>query len=250
VFDSEYPKIPKIKLNQRSKSQMIKSFIENVVNEEMAEDDYERENEYINKKKPLKFSNISFNDDLPTKISKNTFTLQYIKTTSFSNLKKSIRGKSQIVNIFPVDMDPVVEDKEEEIKNETKHKISKLNSPRVKFMTDNKEDVAIQSNFHSASSFHYVSKDYSIETDEIIAEDNNENIIENDFHLKKKDSSHKILENVIDREEEFNYNVHELNVNSVSVANFETIKEEKDENIEEEHVLNRKISTHQSKYKF
>lgn len=228
---------PTIKTNKRSKSQMFKKrkYIENVVNEEMVEDDYERDNEIVSKRSPFKFSNINFNDDLPSNFSKNTFTLQCLKSVAISPSSRAFKGRSHTVTILPVTMDPVVEDKEEEARNEVKENLLSLNSPRVKFMTDNKEDVTL-----STSSFHYFPKDYSIETNEVIAEDNNENLQENDCQVKKKESKHKILENMIDKEE--NYNIQELNVNINGSANFEIIDEEKEENGEEVEFIQHKLS--------
>jgi hypothetical protein len=238
LFETEYPQI---KLNQRSKSQMFKKqYIENVVNEETGEDDYERDNEYLNKRKPLKFSNINFNDDLPSNFSKKTFKIPSIKSISLSPSSKYINGKPYSLSIVPVNMDPVVEDREEEVKIEKKHPFSVLNSPRILYMTDNREDTIQAPTFHhTSSSFIYFSKDYSVETGEIIAEDNNENNVDADLNLRKKDPLHKIIENMIDKEE--NYNIQELNVNVGTNAAFEPIKEE---NYEEEDTLQRKISTH------
>jgi hypothetical protein len=218
-----------------------KKYIENVVNEDTAEDEYERDADILSKRKPLKFSNISFNDDLPSNISRNTFTLQSIKRVSMSPSAKSFKSHSHSVNILSTNMDPVVEVKEEEqTRNEAKQGMLSLNSPRIKYMTDNREDVTIQTpNYLSNSSFHYLPKDYTIESGNIIAEDNNENLVENETKIRKKESMHKMLENIIDKEE--NYNIQELNVNAGSNANFEPIKEEKDENFEEDETLQQKL---------
>ena len=76
MFDSDYPHISK---NQRSKSQKYKKrYIESVVvNEELVEDEHDIES--IVKRKPLKFSNISLDDDLPSKFSKKISIYLYKK---------------------------------------------------------------------------------------------------------------------------------------------------------------------------
>ncbi len=197
-------------------------YVENVVvNEERAEDENEIEN--IVKRKPMKFSNISMDDDLPSKFSRKIFKQESYNTSNITTPSHSIT----------INMDPVVEVKEDEREtnqgNTIKNSSLILNSPRIKYLTDIKEDTTISSvTYHTPSCF-YIPKDYSVETNEIITEDNNENIVENDFRNFKRDSLHKNrLDTMIDKEE--NLNLHELNVNC-NTTDFEIIKEE---NIEED----------------
>lgn len=216
---------------QRSKSQKFKrKYIESdVVNEETIEDDDLDSNQNkVKKRRPLQFSNVSLNDDLPSRFSRSLAFMESLKNHNPNNPRS-------------MNMDPVVEVKEEdkEAKDGRQDSLSKgmgmisLNSPRIKYLTDIKEDSAINThNFIPTTLFH-MHKDYSltVETDEIIAEDNNENLIDNTETVKKRESFHKLLENVIDKED--NYPIQELNVNCGASSNaiFETIKEE---NIEEE----------------
>ncbi len=152
------------------------------------------------------------------------------------------------MNIIPVDMDPVVEEEEKNDKGD----VAKINSGRMIFMTDNKEDVAVQpSNFLSSSSIHFVSKDYSMEYDSVIEEDNNENITE-EILSRKNHSFHK-MDDVIDKEENlFSSSFSkELNMKPIINSNiFETINEDKDENVEEQVLQIKKNNTLSSKVIF
>jgi len=214
------------------------------VNEETVEDDDIDYQNKVKKRRPLQFSNVSFNDDLPSRFSRSLSLLDSMK-----NVNQNYPNSN---NILSMNMDPVVEVKEEdrEAKDIRQENISKtgmisLNSPRIKYLTDIKEDSTINShNFMSTSIFH-LHKDYSltVETDEIIAEYNNENIIDNTETIKKRESFHKLLENVIDKED--NLNIQELNVNcGISPTPvFEPIKEEIVEDDEKEIIHHKKNSS-------
>jgi hypothetical protein len=76
----------------------------------------------------------------------------------------------------------------------------------------------------------HVHRDYALDTSEIIAEDNNENNVE-EVRRKPKEFLHKsVLDDIIDREEIITSKMHELNVNSENL-DFETINEA---NVEDE----------------
>lgn len=203
----------------------------NVVNEENGEDEIDPESS--NGKKPLNFSNISFNDDLPSRFSKSTFKLDPIIK------RRRIPSSTKIYDIskhLSINMDPVVEVKEDD-KNETLKKINSINSPRVKLFTDSMEDNTINSPKIVSSTSYHLNRDYfvTLENEEAIAEDNNENLVDLLEEKKRTSTHHKnIIENIIDKEE--NPNLVELNVNSE--ISFEPIKEE---NIEED---DKDIMTH------
>jgi hypothetical protein len=200
-----------------------------VVNEENVEDEIDAEN--TKQRKPLNFSNISFNDDLPSRFRNNSLNEPIIK-------RRKIPSSSKIYDLskhLSIMMDPVVEVKEDDKdKNEVLKAL--LNSPRVKFMTDSFEDNTFNSPMVNASSFH-LPREYilSVEKDEAIAEDNNEYVVDLTDNIRRANSHHKnMIENIIDKEE--NLNLVELNVNQE--ASFEPIKEE---NIEED---DKEVMTH------
>lgn len=220
---------------QRSKSQRFKKryYIESdVVNEEQDEED---EADSKIKRKPFKYSYTSLNDDFPK--GKN------FKKSKFESFKTLMQ------NILP-NMDPVAEVKEDEkdLNSQLKGLNLGINSPRIRLLTDIKEDQAINSsNLSNFSNFanNYYARGYSVETNEIIAEDNNENIIEND--LVNKETLHKnMLEGIIDKEEILN--IHELNVNCNS--EFEPIKEENVLEEEDKESISFKRSENKSNYYF
>jgi hypothetical protein len=226
-METEYPKDIK---EQRSKSQRFKKrYTESVVvNEENNEEENETENPV--RRKRLDFSSASYNDDLPSKFKK---TKSKMNNSSSQPSFKSRLEKMENINSLSVNFDTVVEDKEEEKDNIIRGLSLGLNSPRVLFMTDNTEDSTITP--WNGTALH-VPRDYGIE--EVIAEDNNENYIE---EIKKpiRDgiNLHKnalLMDGVVDKEENIlldglmNVNV---NVNGVDNVEFEPIKEE---NVEEE----------------
>ncbi len=118
-----------------------------------------------------------------------------------------------------IDMEPVFELKEEEIERPEKNK--KISSSRIRIIKDSKEDNF--SNFSNNQPLNMANlHDQIVDT---IAEDNNENIIENE-NLNKL---HKKLENFVDKLED----IQEINKNDICVdfdaLDIETIKEELNE---------------------
>ena len=113
-----------------------------VVNEELEEDnDFERT---INLRR-LNFSNISFDDDLPSK-----FKLDTINTSICKNSRSTNPAN------FSINMDLVLEVKEEENTNSKFEKNNSilLNSPRIRYLTDMIEDSAINSpNYMATNTF-------------------------------------------------------------------------------------------------
>jgi hypothetical protein len=212
-----------------------KKFIENVVNEESIED--ERDNSIEVKKNPYRFVNFEIGDDIPNfseDSREKPYKLKKMKSMLCSPIMPTHLGcnSNTIRNMFF--MDPVVEVKEDgEVKNENK---LVLNSPRIKYLKDNIEDNSINIK-------NFFPKDYSMsENVETIAEDNNENVEDNNEKPFKKIESHhhKMIENVIDKEE--NYEIQELKVDT------EVIDIIKEEPVEEE-VYIRHNSTGKSTFK-
>jgi hypothetical protein len=154
----------------------------------------------------------------------NYVNFEPLKKRQFSKKKESNKNIEELTS-----MDPVYEEKDEDNKNEQMKIIS---SPRVRFMTELKEDVISPRLYFS--SFHMNSSNkYDLETDEVIAEDNNENNVENEYFAKKHKNSYLNLEDFIDKKEaNFDHMQGELIVNT---ENIETIKEE---NIEEDDIMN------------
>jgi hypothetical protein len=220
-FDSEYPKMR----GPRSKSQMFKKrYTESVVvNEEKVED--ENEIEHPVRRKPLNFSTASYNDDLPSKFKKSSKSKSLSNSASQPSFKTRFE-KMDNVDILTMNFDPVVEDREEE-RDANQKQLLGLNSPRVLFMTDFTEDTGIHP--WNVANLH-VHRDYALDTSEVIAEDNNENNVE-EVRRKPKEFLHKsVLDDIIDREEIIISKMHELNVNSENL-DFETINEA---NVEDE----------------
>jgi len=198
-----------------------KTYIEQVVvNEELEE---ENDGDRVFNRRRLNFSNISFDDDLPSK-----FKLETMKSGNIGNSRGSVP-----VNIA-INMDLVVEVKEEE--NSILKFENKKSSPRVKYLTDIKMEYAMNSpNFIGANSFKRPS--ITVDKDEIIAEDNNENMVEIEIKQKRSELHKNMFENVIDKEE--NPYIVQFNTNTSVI--FETINEENFEEDEKE-VLPRKKS--------
>ena len=111
-----------------------------------------------------------------------------------------------------------------------KKSLIKLQSPQMKFLTDNIEDTKVCSNYLNSNHLASCKFDYTKE-EHIIAEDNNENNLECCFDMRKSVSNKKI-ESFIDRSENFeDY----LNMKkSLTESIIEPIKEE---NIEEEEMI-------------
>jgi hypothetical protein len=128
-------------------------------------------------------------------------------------------------------MDPVYEVKEEgEVKYE---KIKVINSPRVKYLTEFKEDIISPRNFYNSSFINSGNK-YDIETSEVITEDNAENNVD-DFQLKKLIAHHLKLEDFIDKSDTIEEITGLCNVNTDDI---EAIKEEIQEDEEIGHKIN------------
>jgi hypothetical protein len=201
-----------------------KVFIENVVNEESIEE--ERDNSIEVKKNPYRFSNFEIGDDIPnfSEDSKEKFyKMKKMKTISNSPIILTHHGYNS--NTFRrFFMDPVVEVKEDgEQKNEIKYS---LNSPRITYLKDNFEDISMKITTPTKNFFN---KDYSmsVENVETIAEDNNENAEENNEKpLNTRATHHKMIENVIDKEE--NYEIKELKIATdvIDVIKEEPLEEE------------------------
>ena len=102
-----------------------------------------------------------------------------------------------------------------------------LNSPRI-YMTDNAEDSLSPKPVYLTSTSFHVNKNYSlVEDDEIITEEKEENALDNpDKIIKKKESLHKLINNIYDREEDSNIIMPNKELNVVNEGNFEPIKEE------------------------
>lgn len=138
-------------------------------------------------------------------------------------------------NVISSLMDPVYEVKEES--NQPEINGALLQSPRINCFTDNMEDsltnnISPKTSYYSTFPYH-LSKNYSMDS-EAIAEDNNENIVEKEVQIKKKDSRHK-FETFVDKEE----NVMFSNPFSEKDADFETINEEV---LEEEILIHQKLN--------
>jgi len=203
-----------------------KIFIENVVNEESIEE--ERDNSIEVKRNPYRFSNFEIGDDIPnfSEDSKEKFyKMKKMKTISNSPIILTHIGcnSNNFRNMFF--MDPVVEVKEDG-EQKTEMKLG-LNSPRIRYLKDNFEDISIKTTTPTKNFF---AKDYSmsVENVETIAEDNNENAEENNERPpnKFKTIHHKMIENVIDKEE--NYEIKELKIDTdvIDVIKEEPVEEE------------------------
>lgn len=206
-----------------------KTKVMNVVQETIEENNNEKEVIFHRKK----LSNFQFNDDI---LMANSIPIKLDSLTSLPpepiTPKLKIATKSKTISSV---MDPVYEVKEETDldKNERVNR-RMITSPRIKYMTDFKEDIDILQTKKIFSSIH--KHNYEMEKDEVITEDNNENMPEEIRKVKKKQSSHKFLENFIDKtdsviSEEFNLNNDQF-INAGEKTNFEIIKEE--EVVEEE----------------
>lgn len=214
----------------RSKSHIFKkSNAMNVVQETQEENNKELEF------KRTKLSSFQFNDDI---LMTNSIQIKFETLISLPKepITPKIKSNSKSKTISSL-MDPVYEVKEEaDDKNEKVNKV--MNSPRIKYLTDFKEDVIPSKKVFSSihNTFHKVN--YEMEKDEVITEDNNENIPEEGRKVKKKESSHKFLESFIDKtdsviSDEVNLNDNQL-INVEEPADFETIKEEIIEDDEKE----------------
>lgn len=201
-----------------------RKYIENVVNEESIEE--ERDSSIEVKRNPYRFNNYEIGDDIlnsSERLRDKAYKIKRINSTLTSPKIPTIYNPNTIKNM--VFMDPVVEVKEEgESKNEKK---LKLISPRINYLKDNLEDNSFSMNSPGKKFF---PKDFSLSVDNVdtIAEDNNENLEDNyekEKPYKKIESNHhKMIESVIDKEE--NYEFKELKVDTQV---FDTIKEETNE---------------------
>ena len=127
-------------------------------------------------------------------------------------------------------MDPVYEVKEEA---ENKYENFKINnSPRIKYLSDFKEDTFSNHSFYSSSFVNNGNK-FEFETNEVIKEDNAENNID-DANLKKLIENHLKIENFLDKSD-FIEDKTDVNVNIYDV---EAIKEEVLEDEEITHKIN------------
>jgi len=220
LYETDYPR-----LFPRSKSNIYKkkSYSIDVVNEERAED--EGEKEYLQtKRKTMAIPNIK--DDVITNTG--------LKLESL-NIGHRVSSKEFVKNTHTSVMDPVVEVKEEIEKPERK---LLMNSPRISYLTDTHED-AISPRKYYTSAFH---TKFDLVTNSVITEDNNENAVEfNDkkkLKIKKKDSFVRTkIEHFVDKSENVEEGNNEINVDT---DNIETIKEE---NYEEEDLVPEKIVT-------
>jgi len=188
---------------QRSRSlfHKKKNYLCDVVNEDASENDIEKENisyhirHYSNFKIFNKLINNNFN------------TLDSIKLNNRIHTEKIFKS---------IEMEPVFEVKEEIEKAENNKNIS---STRLKLIKDSKEETISNTHpqqFISAANLY----DHFVDT---IAEDNNENIIENEIGTSK---SHKKIENFIDKLED----IEEINNDlCIDTINIDPIKEENNE---------------------
>jgi len=192
-FDTRYPKFIKSKsfILKKTMSDTIKNIVE-----ELNEDGEEVE------------------------IPKKTFVIDHCHEDLESKFRKHKPHKSfRETNL----MDTLYEVKEEQNPEITiEKKTIKLQSPQMKFLTDNLEDTTIK-HFFSSNNM----GSYKFDQEDVITEDNNENNLEN-VELKKS-TSNKKLETFIDKSESFD---DQMNVKkNITETLIETIKEE---NVEEE----------------
>jgi hypothetical protein len=223
-FETDYPQMFK-----RSKSTIFKKKIAiDVVNEETNEEDAD-----TTTLKKSKFPTASdFKED--GVILKNKLNTM----VSISYPSPKVEGYKTINSVSY--MDPVVEVKEEAEVTKNEKRVHHMNSPRMHFMTDMREDtISPKSTYHNTSSFSNIIYKNWETMEEAIQEDNNENIPEQ--NLKRKDSKSKLKfsENIIrDKTDdvceqgEVDFKLNEMDI--------EVIKEE---NAEEEEVLRDKFRT-------
>jgi len=144
---------------------------------------------------------------------------------TFDSLKLNNRMSSE--KIFKLtEMEPVFEVKEEVEKPEN-HKKS-ISSSRLKLIKDSKEDTISNTHlqqFYTTSNLY----DHFVDT---IAEDNNENLVENELGTTK---THKKIEKFVDKLED----IEEINNDlCIDTLNIDPIKEENNE--DEEYNLDKK----------
>lgn len=183
----------------------------------------EEESEVVSRRYPIKYED-------------------FRKTSSHEKYVKLERGKTKpkttqsstfaSCNHLTV-MDPVYEVKEEAEGRFEQRKV--INSPRVNYLTDYKEDYISPRGYYNSSFVNSASK-YDMETNEVIAEDNNENLVENEV-VKKRFTNHLKMADFIDKSDGIEEKTSSIAVNT---DNIESIKEE---NIEEEDILSHKINT-------
>jgi len=202
-FDTKYPKFVKSKSFIAKKT--FSEHIRNVVNEELNEDENDEKKVKIPKKK---YEYDVGTDNLDLAIRK------------FQKLKihKSFREGKQI-------MDTLYEVKEEAENTVEKNLMTKLQSPQMKFITDNVEDTTCRTSFFDPGRVASFKIDL-YEQGEVIKEDN-EDMMGNVVEIKKS-SSNKKLETLIDKTEAFD---DQVNIKKGITEDIETIKEE---NAEEE----------------
>ena len=142
---------------------------------------------------------------------------------TFDSIKLSSRINTD--KIFkPMEMEPVFEVKEEIEKPENNKKIS---SSRLKLIKDSKEDIFPNSHlqqFYSTANLY----DNIVDT---IAEDNNENLVDNEIRAK----THKKIENFVDKLEE----IEDFN-NDICIDTFNIDPIEEENNEDEEYKMNKK----------
>lgn len=186
------------------------------MNEEVdAEDERDKDPVMLRKNITVNY----FQDDILTK---NLFHLQGLKK------KNKLSTKDFMLCQTTVDLDPVAEVKEETDKpDHTKV----LSSPRIKYLTDYREDTIAKGQSGYTNSF------FHCEENEVIAEDNDENNVENEFN-RRAFSVHLKIEDFIDKSDIMDDMNNDLIVDTLNV---DPIKEE-DAN-EEEYTMDRKISS-------
>lgn len=145
---------------------------------------------------------------------------------TFDSIKLNSRiNNEKLFKKSTTEMEPVFEVKEEVEKPENNKNIS---STRLKIIKDSKEDTISNTHlqqFYSTANLY----DHIVDT---IAEDNNENLIENEIRTAK---SHKKIESFIDKSEE----IEEMNNDlCIDTLNIDPIKEENNE--DEEYNLDKK----------
>jgi len=196
-------------------------YIENVVNEESI--DEERDTSFEVSSHRYRFSNFELGDDILNFSEKSgdntTNKKRFNRNLTTPKISNNLTGKSKSINNMFF-MDTVVEVKEDgELRNENR---IKRNSPRIKYVKDNFEDISITMNTPHKT---FYAKDFSLSVDnvDIIAEDNNENLEENiEKSFKRNDTiHHKKIESVIDKEE-----IYEIKEFKIATEVFDVIKEE------------------------
>jgi SOS response regulatory protein OraA/RecX len=190
--------------------------IKNIVNEEQNEDD--KDNEEKMRKIPRKKFVVDINSELD------------LANSKFGKLKftKSFREINFLETLYEI--------KEEQCPDVTvdKKSLIKLQSPQIKFLTDNIEDTTVCPTYFTSNHVSSFKFDY-VEEEQVIAEDNNENNLE--LTVLKKSHSNKKLETFIDKSENFDDNKKQISDN--------IIEEIKEENNEEEEV-NETANYHQN----